>query len=290
MSKTKELVNLYEKSLRDANKSINTIIAYTKDIEQFLEFCENVKNKKLNEITNEDVQAYVDHYTNKGYTLKSIYRKLNAVKNFFKFAIENNYANSIPQMKIRSPKAYAEMPRVLTPEEYNRLRKLAKRDVRIYTMVELLLQTGMRVGELCRIELDDIIYQGDKPIQIRIKKYESTPERIVPLNDVASSVLKEYLSIRPKYYNNPALFLTKSGNPVMKRNVRFYLESLFKKANIKNATVNDLRNTFIAHHLARGASISFIASVVGHKRISTTERFANLIGINKPRTEKLESL
>lgn len=285
-----EIITKFENKLKDDSKSIYTIIAYTKDIEQFLDFCTLTKKKDLNKIDATDIEAYIEDLKKKGYTLKSISRKLNSIKTFFRFAIDQRHLNDNPAHTIAHPKLETHIPRVLTAQEYRSLRDVARKDQRLFSIVELLIQTGMKIGELCRLDLDDITFKNGKPVKIRIQRHESSLERDVPLNQAASQAVAEYLEVRPKFENNKTLFLTKTGNPLLMRNIRFYLDRAFKKAGIKEATVNDLRNTFIAHHLAKGASILFISQIVGHKRVSTTERYANLLGINKEKGNTLEVL
>lgn len=284
------IIKTFEDKLKNDNKSIYTIIAYTKDIEQFLDFCTEVRKKELKNVSSEDIEAFIEDRKKKGYTLKSISRKLNSIKTFFRFAIEQKHIEENPSSKISHPKLESHIPRILTTQEYRSLRDACRKDQRLYSIVELLIQTGMKIGELCRLELDDIISKNDKPVKLRIKKYESSLEREIPLNEPAASAITDYLAIRPKFEGKNTLFLTKTGNPLLMRNIRFYLDRAFKKAGVKDATVNDLRNTFIAHHLAKGTSILFISQIVGHKRVSTTERYANLLGINREKNSSLEVL
>ena len=285
-----DIITKFETKLKEDSKSIYTIIAYAKDIEQFLDFCRDNRKKDLNQIDSTDIDAFIDFYKKKGYTLKSISRKLNSIKTFFRFCIEQNHINENPSSNVSHPKLETKIPRVLTTQEYCALRDVCRKDQRLFSIVEILIQTGMKIGELCRLEMDDIIYKNGKPVKLNIKKHESTLERTVPLNQPAAEAILNYLEIRPKFPNKQTLFLTKTGNPLLMRNIRFYLDRTFKKAGIKDATVNDLRNTFIAHHLARGTSILFISQVVGHRRVSTTERYANLLGINKEKNTNLEGL
>ena len=284
------IIKTFEDKLKSDNKSIYTIIAYTKDIEQFLDFCTDVRKKDLSKVSSEDIEAFIEDRKKKGYTLKSISRKLNSIKTFFRFAIEQKHIESNPSSTISHPKLESHVPRILTTQEYRSLRDACRRDQRLYSIVELLIQTGMKIGELCRLELEDIVYKNNIPSKLRIKKYESSLEREIPLNEPAATAISDYLEIRPKFEGKNTLFLTKTGNPLLMRNIRFYLDRAFKKAGVKDATVNDLRNTFIAHHLAKGTSILFISQIVGHKRVSTTERYANLLGINREKNSSLEVL
>ena len=98
------------------------------------------------------------------------------------------------------------------------------------------------------------------------------------------------MEIRPKT-TNKALFVTKTGRPLLVRNIRTSIDRYYKKAGISGAKVNDLRHTWVAHHLTSGASLVLISKIAGHKRLSTTERYLSLI--EQPKGEekaKLEQL
>jgi len=98
------------------------------------------------------------------------------------------------------------------------------------------------------------------------------------------------LEIRPKTANK-ALFITKTGRPLLVRNIRTAIDRYYRRAGIAGAKVNDLRHTWVAHHLTSGASLVLISKIAGHKRLSTTERYLALIqpikGEEKVRLETL---
>ena len=137
----------------------------------------------------------------------------------------------------------------------------------MFAVIELLLQTGIRIGELASLKISDV--QKDT---LHIPPIETHGERIVPFNKRAKEALDRYLEVRPKT-KSEHLFITKSGKSFLIRNIRTAVERYFKLAEIKNARVNDLRHTFVAHHLKHGVSLPLISKVLGHKRLSTTERY-----------------
>src|SRR4029078_7422866 len=108
--------------------------------------------------------------------------------------------------------------------------------------IELLLQTGIRIGELADVRMSDVHEDA-----LKIRPHEKHPERMVPMNKSAREALKRYLSIRPNVENDH-VFITKSAKPFLVRNIRTAIERYFRIAGIENAKVNDLRHTFVAHH------------------------------------------
>jgi len=141
----------------------------------------------------------------------------------------------------------------------------------MFAVIELLLQTGIRIGELAELHLSDM--QTDA---LKIRPFEKHEERIVPMNKSAKEALERYMKIRPEV-TEERIFVTKSGRPFLIRNIRTAVERYFRLAEIKNAKVNDLRHTFIAHHLKHGVSLVLLSKIVGHKRLSTTERYLEFV-------------
>jgi site-specific recombinase XerD len=151
-------------------------------------------------------------------------------------------------------------------------------------MVEILLQTGIKIGELACIHLDDI-----KPTALTIRSYGKSPEREVTINKLAKKAVDDYLKIRGPSEGD-FCFITRTGRPVLIRNIRQIISKCFTDVGIEKATVNDLRNTFIAHQLMNGASLEYIARVVGHRRLSSTERYLSLVKTEAEKKEKLGQL
>jgi site-specific recombinase XerD len=116
-----------------------------------------------------------------------------------------------------------------------------------------------------------------KDNEIVIESYESHPSRVVPLNNSAKVALKKYLDEGRYSGKAKNVFVTKTSRSLLARNIRSLLNRYFNKADIKNIKVNDLRNTFIVFQLKSGVPIDIVSQVVGHKRISTTEKYLELI-------------
>jgi site-specific recombinase XerD len=263
--------------LKSKDRSESTIIAYGKDIEQLIDYLKKEDLEDPDAVTIEDLEGFKAELEKKDYTPKSISRKINSIRTFFKFLAAKKVISDNPSEKLSHPKFETTPPRVLTEMEYRALRDVSRSDVRLYSIVELLLQTGIRIGELTRLNIDDIKETKDGKFKyLVIEEYGSHPERKVPLNNSAVSAINEYLKIRPKSEDD-TLYVTKTGNPLLVRNIRTSIDRAFEKAGIKDAKVNDLRNTFIAHHLANGVSLVTVSRLVGHKRLSTTEKYLDLV-------------
>ncbi len=258
--------------LKENKRSTSTIVAYGKDIQQLVSFLEELKRTSVHEVTKEDIEGFLAKMKKSGYTPKSISRKLNSTRTFYRFLKTNDYVINDPSLLVSHPLYQLAPPRILTPTEYRALRDAARNDRRMFAIIEILLQTGIRIGELTELRLSDI-----RKDALYIRPIEKHEERLVPLNKRSKEALEKYVEIRPKSKEDGYLFVTKSGRPFLMRNIRTALERYFRLAEIKNAKVNDLRHTFAAHHLKHGVSIALISKVLGHKRLSTTERYLQYI-------------
>jgi site-specific recombinase XerD len=276
--------------LKGQGRSSATVLAYGKDIEQLRDFLKELEKSQVHDIETKDLQSFMAKLSKEGYTPKSISRKTNSTKTFFRYLKINDFITDDPATLLEHPRFEMKPPRILTKTEYRALRDAARSDVRMSAIIELLLQTGIRIGELARLEVSDGKFgNSGKTGQIRIPAGESYPERVVPLNKAAEVSLKRYLEIRPQT-KDETLFVTKTGRPLLVRNIRTAIDRYFKLAGIKNARVNDLRHTFVAHHLMGGTSLVLVSKLAGHKRLATTEKYLNLIQGRLEEPIKLEEL
>ncbi|MEP7166825.1 MAG: tyrosine-type recombinase/integrase [Candidatus Woesebacteria bacterium] len=277
MDATSELSQYHQQFLQDLKakgRAGATVIAYGKDIEQFIEFLRDDRGKTtIAAVESTDIELYKDSLGVLHYTDKSIYRKINSIKSFFRFLRGIGVITDNPANTVSHPKYDLSDPRVLTKLEYRALRDACRADKRISTIVEVLLQTGMRISELANLEIEDVDFENNS---VKIRPQESHTERMVPLNNAAVAAIKEYLEIRPKT-RQKALFVTKTCRPFLVRNIRTAIDRYFRLAGIKDAKVNDLRHTFIVQQLAAGTPLVYVSQLVGHKRITTTEKYLKLL-------------
>jgi site-specific recombinase XerD len=261
----------FQDFLKSKNRASATILAYGKDIQQLIEFLETLEKNNIHEVGGQDIQAFLTKLKDEGYTPKSLSRKLNSTRTFYRFLKVNELITDDPSLLVEHPKYELNPPRILSPLEYRALRDAASVDSRIYAIIEVLLQTGIRIGELANLRMEDV---GENSIHIR--QYEGHEAREVPLNRRAKEALKRYMESRANT-EDQHVFVTKTGRPFLVRNIRDAVERYFKKAGIEKVKINDLRHTFVAHHLKNGISLVFLSKVLGHKRLSSTERYLQYV-------------
>lgn len=264
---------LYENHLKESGKAQATITAYTKDAEQLVQFVGKKGKTQVDEVSSDDIEEFKQLLKKQRYTGKSISRKINSIKSFFRFLIGEGFVSDNPAEVIAHPKYEQSPPRVLSKVEYRALRDACRGDARMAAIVELLLQTGMRISELANLQMGDVDF--DRNV-IFIRAQNSREARKVPLNEAAKKSLMDYMEVRPRA-KEKTIFLTKTCRPFLVRNIRTALDRYFRLAGIKDAKVNDLRHTFIVEQLKAGTPLVYVSQLVGHKRITTTEKYLKLI-------------
>jgi len=274
--------------LKGKSRSSATILAYGKDVEQLVTYLEGLSKTDPAQGTLEDLRSFMEKLNKENYTAKSISRKTNSTKTFFKFLKVSGLITQDPATNLEHPKFENKPPRILPKLEYRALRDATRSDTRIYAIIEVLLQTGIRIGELAGLRVEDIIFGENATLHV--PKFEGANERTIPLNKPAAEAIARYLQIRPKSPNH-ALFITKTGRPLLIRNIRTAIDRYFRIAGIKQAKVNDLRHTWVAYQLQSGVSLLTVSKLAGHKRLSTTEKYLQFVtGTNGEGKVKLEEL
>ena len=257
--------------LRVQKRSSATVIAYTNDLAQLKKHLEEHRITQATTVQTLHLQEYVTLLSTNGYTAKSVSRKLNSIKSFFKYLIQKKTILTDPAKSLGHPKYDTAPPRILSSEEYKSLRDASRLDIRMSAIVELLLQTGVRISELANIHLEDLTKN-----ELIIRPAENNPARNIPLNKSVATAVQNYLAIRPAV-KDPHLFVTKTGRPLLVRNIRTAIDRYFDHAGVKNVKVNDLRHTFMAHQLQAGVDPEYLAKTVGHKRLSSTAKYFEFI-------------
>lgn len=263
-------------SLEDKKRSPSTIIAYKADLSQMIDFF--VKRNKLlsDQIIQSDIESFRDTLLLEKYTPKSVSRKLNAIKTFFRWLCVEKYLSSNPAENVAHPKVESVLPKYLSPLEYRALRDVVREDARIYAITELILQTGLRISEVAALKKANF-NSGN----LTVEAYATQSERTIPLNRPAKEAVEKYLQERPQS-DSPYFFVSKNGKPLAVRNIRAAVDRYMQKAQIPQYSINDLRTTFVVENIKAGVDLMLISKISGHKRLSTTERYLELAQVKEP--------
>jgi len=217
-----------------------------------------------------DLRSYLSQFSEMAQ--RSINRKISTIKAFYTWLVEEEYLERNPTRKIKTPKEPATLPRNLSKEEVELLRWHPKSD-RNQAIMELLVSSGMRVGELVKLNRDNMNYI-DRKIMVKGK---GNKERIVFFGQTAKFCLKKYLMSRKD--DNDALFINKYGERLTIRSIEMQIKDEAEKAGIKNkVTPHMLRHTFATSLYENGADIDFLSRLLGHSSTDTTRRYTMISG------------
>jgi integrase/recombinase XerD len=237
---------------------------YQNDLEQFMEFLEKSRITKVREIGLPIVERYVADLEQKGFASLTRKRKVVTIRSFLAFLYQDHYIETNIARLIVLPFTETTIPSVLTQGECDRLRQACAGSVRDLAIIELILQSGIKLSELIRLTVDDIEI-GEKGTGImRVLGGRGKKDRMIPLNTKACLALKSYLDER-NGSGSRILFVNRFGESLGERGVQKMLRKYFISAGIENASVHTLRHTFGAHHLAKGTSSETVKEVMGRK-------------------------
>ncbi|RXM79461.1 recombinase XerC [Clostridium tetani] len=280
-------------------RSPNTMSAYKVDLVMFFRFLKLYKTKLPKDIEFDDIDisdiddefirkitltdlysfmVFLDNYRDNGSYAKA--RKVATLKSFFKFLYSKvKILEENPAIELESPKIKKRNPTYLTLEESKRL--LASIDgtnkARDYCIITLFLNCGLRLSELCSIDIskikEDTLYVIGK----------GNKERTIYLNKACLKAIEDYLKVRnenlDKIKDKDALFISRNNTRINKRTVEIMLKKYLKKANLdeEKYTPHKLRHTAATLMYKHGdVDIRSLQKILGHENISTTQIYTHV--------------
>ncbi|MGK9369039.1 tyrosine-type recombinase/integrase [Melioribacter sp. Ez-97] len=258
--------------------SQNTIDAYSRDLNQFAEFCEDNGISSIDKITERHLRNYLVNLNESGLSKTSVARKLSSLRNLFQFALKHSIIDSNPIKKIQNPKVKRKLPETISASYYEEiLAKIDSTDEEEFikltnkVIVELLYGCALRVSELTSLKLKDIdLY--NKVIKVFGK---GSKTRYVPIGSKTHQILKDYVDgIESKGRDD---FLIKiKGKPAD----RFYVYRLIKKLlngyELKRKSPHILRHSSATHMLDNEADLLAVKEFLGHENLSTTQIYTHV--------------
>ncbi len=277
---TEELIETFlEHLVFEKGRSDNTVKNYREDLEEFFSFLKaKGEIKNIGEVSHLEVRVFLGELLKRGLKKSSIARKLSTLRTFFKWLKREGLIKVNPARLLSSPKYQRQLPRFLTEEETFKLVESPEKEdplsLRDRAILELLYSSGLRIGELVNLKTGDVDFsRGIVKVMGKGRK-----ERIVPLGNMAQEALLKYLQVRDLF--NPKtdhLFLNRFGDPLSPRGFQKKIKQYALKANLlKPITPHLLRHTFATHLLDRGADLRSIQELLGHRRLSTTQRYTHV--------------
>lgn len=271
-----------------------TVAAYAVDILEFETYLRGMgaSLERPAEITRQMVQGFSASLFRQGMARSSMARKLSALRSLFRHLLRLHKIESDPCSGVRNPKQDQRHPAMLNVDQVFSLLDekpaeavaahpgdMSADDVfllRDKALLELLYGSGLRISEALGLNVNDIRPESGH-VQVMGK---GSKERIVPLSDASKDALFRWLSVRdrvPPAHGERAAFLGRRGKRLDRRQAARILEERAEEAGIpQHLSPHDLRHSFATHLLEGGADLRAVQELLGHSRISTTQRYTHL--------------
>jgi len=251
--------------------SNNTIEAYQRDLNDFLEFV----NIDLNKIQRTQINSYIRSLHEKKYFPTSIVRKVASIRGFFRWACANEILSSNPALTMEQPKIPQRLPKVISVQE---IEEILNKDLTKLqrVIVELLYGCGLRVSELVNLKTNNY--------DLKNKYLECTgkgsKDRIVPIGKKAIKAINDFLPERDyliQKYNLKTnnLLINENGKFVTRQEVYTFIHSQGKDLH-KTISPHTLRHSFATHLLENGADLRVVQELLGHSDVSTTQLYTHI--------------
>ena len=256
--------------------SAHTIIAYKKDLEQFLEFSNVQDRTDLLNISRSDVRTWIVDLSNAELENKSINRKLSALRSFYKWLKKQQITANNPLVKINGPKNVKRLPSFAKETELSieRMESLFTPDfngIRDQVMIELFYQTGIRLSELLQLKNEQYNSTYIKVIGKRNK------ERLIPISSELAQLINSYQQLKNVMgFDSNYLLVNEKGNNLYAKFVyRKINDYLRKVTSLEKCSPHVLRHTFATHLLNNGAGLETLKNLLGHANLSATQVYTH---------------
>jgi len=268
----------FEESLRNRPEGISpyTVRGYVTDLKRFAAWFEktNGEHMRLRDVTPVDVRDHKAHLqTIKRFKPATINRRLAALRTYFSWAIDEGLITENP-VRVRNVEEPQTAPRSISEREYHRLLRAFQKDgsKRDIAIVQLLRHSGLRVGELCNLELEDV-EMSERKGKVIVRSGKGRRYREVPLNLDARRALQEYLSDGRLEVEDPHIFIGQRKNGLTEVAIQDIVRKYAELAKLEGVTPHVLRHTFARSLLDKGVDLVTVQQLMGHKRVDSTARY-----------------
>ncbi len=223
--------------------------------------------------------SHLDHYVSAHTPLlkpTTLRRRLSALTSFLSALVSRELIPTNIMERFERPEMVDRLPHYLSSDQVHILRSVSAADPRVFAIVALLLETGIRTGELVSLKTEDVSLEGsDRFIIVRGLNSKSKKDRVIYLSAETTKALTVYLRQRPSTFDTH-LFLNRFGEPFTINSLEKLLKRYFVKAGFPDLRVHDLRHTFAVHFLKQRRPLNVLQKTLGHASLATTSIYAQV--------------
>jgi integrase/recombinase XerD len=265
----------------------NSLASYRIDLRHFGHWLLDQK-LQLEDVQRVHIVRYFQSLRTAGIAARSVARALAAIRGLFRFLVAERHLKNDPTENLENPKLWTTLPKSLQPSEVEALLKAPDRGtaegLRDGAMLELLYATGLRVSELIKVRIDDLVMDAG----FLRTMGKGSKERIVPFGDAARDAIVRYMEQGRAHFAkapDPHLFLTRRGKPMTRQSFWMKVEKYARLAGVQaHISPHVLRHSFATHLLENGADLRSVQMMLGHSDISTTQIYTH---VSRARLQKI---
>jgi integrase/recombinase XerD len=265
----------------------NSLSSYGTDLRHFGHYLKD-SQLDVDRVERVHIVKYFQALRTAGISARSVARALAAIRGLFRFLVAERHLKKDPTENLENPKLWSTLPKSLQPSEVEALLAAPDRStpdgLRDAAMLELLYATGLRVSELIKVRIDEVVMDAG----FLRTMGKGSKERIVPFGDTARDAIVLYMEQgRPDLdkYADPHLFLSRRARPMTRQSFWMKITRYAREANIKaHISPHVLRHAFATHLLENGADLRSVQMMLGHADISTTQIYTH---VSRARLQKM---
>lgn len=254
----------------------HTLTSYASDLSRLSDWAHK-SGKRVQDLTRQDLRAWIKDLSKEGLAPTSIARALSASRGLFRFLMLDGHIKSHPTEDLYTPQKFVHLPTFLTEAEINNLFAApdvaTEEGVRDRAILELMYAAGLRVSELCSLKQSDV----DLNAALIVCYGKGGKERRVPIGKSAVHWLRQYASVKARYgapsYPNVFLYRAK---PLTRQFVWSMIKRYARTFGVVNISPHTLRHSFATHLLQNGADSRSVQALLGHSDISTTQIYTHV--------------
>lgn len=273
------LVNFLNQLQYEKRVSAHTVSNYRRDLTRLSDYCRDKNLAHWFNVKQADIRAYVSFRHRQGMSSKTLQRELSAIRSFYGFLLKNRLLDTNPAQHVKAPKQARKLPKVLDVDQMTGLLEAgtdSPLEIRDLAMFELFYSSGLRLSELCALDLGDIDLNG-RTVLVRAGK--GGKSRLLPLGGKAALAMRNWLNERAGFTKSTgaAVFISGQGRRLGQRAVESRLSRWCKaKGAQTHVHPHMLRHSFASHLLESSQDLRAVQELLGHSNISTTQIYTHL--------------